>query len=134
MEETQSLDTLLSEGERLLAEGDKIQALDHFKQATLIDVRSERAWLGVAKATDDVDEAIQALGQVITLNPGNVEARNLRLSLQVGNLREGINANEQAYRKNSPPRLLIPVLLALDILVYALLALVGWNRLLDWLR
>ncbi len=132
----QTLDTLLSEGERLLAEGskNKVQALEQFKHATQVDPKSERAWLELAKTTDDVDEAIQALRQVVALNPGNIEARNRLSSLQVSNLREAMNANELTYQDNRARRYIIPVLLILDILLYGFLAATGGERALDWIR
>jgi Flp pilus assembly protein TadD len=132
--ETQSLDTLLSEGERLLAEGNKAQALEQFRRAAEVDPKSERAWLGVANATGGVDEAIQALAQVILLNPENIQARNRISSLQVISLRKDMNANELVYRNTPVRRYIIPVLLLLDILVYGFIAIAGGGRALNWIR
>jgi tetratricopeptide (TPR) repeat protein len=129
-----SIEDLLSEGEHLLAEGNKAQALDQFKRATEVDPKSERAWLGVANATGGVDEAIQALAQVILLNPENIQARNRISSLQVISLRDQMNANELAYRNTPVRRYIIPVLLLLDILVYGFIAIAGGGRALGWIK
>ncbi len=131
MEETQSLDTLLTEGDQQLAAGDKARALERFQFASKLDPKNARAWFGVAKATTSRDEAIDALGEVLTLDPQNAEARNLRLSLQVSSLRDGINAEpeEQPFR-----RWIIPTLLALVIVVWSVAAWLGRDYILQWIN
>jgi hypothetical protein len=130
----QMLETLLSEGERLLAEGNKTLALDRFKHATQVDPKSARAWLGLARSNHDVDEAIRALGQVILLDPGNIEARNLRLSLQVGTLREGMNASERAYRESPLQRFGRPLLAAAVLLVLLAAIVMVKDPVMGWLN
>ncbi len=129
MEATQSLNTPLSEGKI-----NKTESFDRLKRAAQADPKSERAWLDVANATDDLDEEIQALGQVVALNPGNIEARNRLLSLQVGNLRDGINANERAYQENPLRRFGRPLLLLAGLLTLIAIVLVGKDPAQQWLN
>ncbi len=132
MEETLSLDTLLTEGDAQLAVGDKSQARERYQSAARLDPKNAHAWFGLAKATGNRDEAIDALGEVLALEPENIEARNLRLSLQVSGLRDGINTEDQ------PPqhplrRWIIPVLLVLVILVWLVVAWLARGYMIAWI-
>ncbi len=104
----QQIHDLIAEADGLLASGDKAGALSRFQLASRLDPRSENAWLGIARTTDDNDEAVRALGQVMMLNPSNVEARERRLALQMYDLRAGMSSN--AYRENPLERFGRPLL------------------------
>ncbi len=123
MPEPESLDSLLTEGAKALAAGDRQQALIHFYSATRLDPKSVQAWLGLARSTDNRDDAINALGQAVALDPNNVEARNLRVQLQVKNLSEAVSDTVVTYRENPIIRVGRPLLL---LLVVALLAAGAW--------
>ncbi len=132
MQDTLALNTLLADGDKQLAEGDKTHALERFQSAARLDPRNARAWFGVARATGSRDEAIDALGQVLVLDPQNLEARNLRLSLQVNGLREGIHAEEQDP-EHPLKRWVIPILLVLVILVWLVAAWLARDYIVQWM-
>ncbi len=81
---------LVRQGEQLLASMEKTRAYQIFVRATEISPRSEGAWMGRARATDDLDEALTCLEQVIAINPTNNQAREARTFYRVRKLREGM--------------------------------------------
>lgn len=134
MPDSPSPEAILAEGQRLLKAGNKAQALARFQLATKLDPKSETAWLSLANATDNVDEGIYAFGQALSLNPANMEARNLRLALQMGNLRESVNANAATYRDSTFRRIIRPVLIILAIIAFVLAAVVAGYYVINWLN
>ncbi len=87
---------LVRQGDQLLASNDKPRAYKILVRATEVAPRSEGAWLGRAHATEDIDEALICLEQVLAINPNNTEAREARTYYRVRRLREGM-------RKTSEP-------------------------------
>lgn len=134
MPDSQSHESLLAEGQSLLRAGNKAQALARFQVAAKLDPKSETAWLLIAKATEDVDEGIYALGQALSLNPANMEARNMRLALQVGNLREGVYANVASYRESPFRRIIRPVLIVLAVIALVIAVVVAGYFVMSWLN
>lgn len=132
MPDSPSPDVLLAEGHRFLQAGNKAQALARFQVASRLDPKSEDAWISLAKATDNADESIYALGQALTLNPQNMEARNLRLALQMGNLRQGVYANAAAYRDSRFRRIIRPVLIILAVIAFTLATIVATYYVITW--
>jgi hypothetical protein len=132
-DKAQSVVAFLAEGQSLLQSGDKAQALTRFQVATNVDPKSEAAWLGRANATENRNEAVDALDHVLHLNPENVEARKQRLALQVHNLREGVNGTAATYHENPLRRFVRPVLTVLAILIAIPFVVVGLYYAKSWL-
>ncbi len=76
----------------------------------------ERLWLDLARTTRNQEEAIAAVDHALELNPGSIEARNLRIALQMGSLQSAVAPTLSSYR---PSRLAAwrPVLFVLVGLV-----------------
>ncbi len=81
---------MIREGEQALAQGDMARANQLFVRATEISPRNENAWLGRARATSDIDEALTCLEQALAINPNNAQAREARTFYRVRKLREGM--------------------------------------------
>jgi thioredoxin-like negative regulator of GroEL len=81
---------LVREGEQALSQGDKARAYQLFAQATELAPRNEAAWLGRARAIDDLDETLNCLDQALAINPANMQAREARTFYRVRKLREGV--------------------------------------------
>ncbi len=84
----------IREAEAALSEGDRPGAYQLFVQATEISPRSEAAWLGRARAADDLDEALTSVEQALAINPDSVPARESRTVFRVRKLREGMRKTD----------------------------------------
>ncbi len=100
---------LVRQGEQLLASMEKARAYQIFVHATEISPRNEGAWMGRARAADDIDEALTCLEQVIAINPGNNQAREARTFYRVRKLREGMRKTpEPAPEPERPTPAFVP--------------------------
>lgn len=68
---------LVLEGEDLLRQGFHSQAHTLFQQAVEMDAQNERAWIGLARTTDDFEESLTYVQRALQINPENAEAREL---------------------------------------------------------
>ena len=92
---------LIRDGEQALAAGELVRASQLFARATEISPRNENAWVGRARATNDMDEALTCLEQALAINPNNAQAREARTFYRVRKLREGMRKAPEA---SAPPR------------------------------
>ena len=74
---TEQVDKLITFGQMALEQGWYDQAREHFEQAVALNAHSEEAWLQLAKLTDEREETLTCLDKVLSINPGNVEARRM---------------------------------------------------------
>jgi len=73
---------LLAQGVAAAKAGQRTQAYNLLLDAVELDQRSELAWLWLSAVTDNPDDQRICLENVITINPGNAEARGRLLKLQ----------------------------------------------------
>ncbi len=85
---------LVHQAEQALTDGDRPGAYQLYVQATEVSTRSEAAWLGRARTTDDIDEALTCLEQVLAINPDNTAARESRTYFRVRKLRAGMRKTD----------------------------------------
>ncbi len=70
-------DSLAAEAEALARNGERQRAHALFGEATALDPRNDRAWVGCARTTDSLDEALYFVKQALQARPDNAEAREL---------------------------------------------------------
>ncbi len=105
---------LTQEGEALMQVGETAKAHARFEQAVELDPDNERAWIGCARTTEDLERALEYVQQALRIAPESREARELYSWL---------------WRpKNDPGELLsqhprVPVLIAAVIALVSLLVL-----------
>ena len=73
---------LLAQGVAAAKAGQRTQAYNLLLDAVEHDQRNELAWLWLSAVTDNPDDQRICLENVITINPGNAEARSRLLKLQ----------------------------------------------------
>ncbi len=73
---------LLAQGMAAAKAGQRTQAYNLLLDAIELDQRNELAWLWLSTVTDNPDDQRICLENVITINPGNAEARDRLLKLQ----------------------------------------------------
>lgn len=93
---------IVRSGERALASGDRSGAYQAFVRATEASPRNEAAWLGRARACEDIDETLTCLEQALAINPDNMQAREARTFYRVRKLREGVRKMPEPEAE--PPR------------------------------
>jgi tetratricopeptide (TPR) repeat protein len=86
---------LVRSGEQALASGDKTAAYQAFVRATELAPRNEGAWLGRARACEDIDETLTCLEQALAINPDNMQAREARTFYRIRKLREGVRKAQE---------------------------------------
>ncbi|MGB8648013.1 MAG: AAA family ATPase [Anaerolineae bacterium] len=74
---------LVDEGMRLIAQGANERAHALFQQAAQMDPQNDRAWIGCARTTNDLEEALGYVERALKINPSNTEARELHQWLWV---------------------------------------------------
>jgi len=79
---------VLEEGQRALREGDRLSAYGRFKRATELDAQNALAWFWRGSAAPDVDESLECMDQVLSIDPQNEAAKDARWWLRVQKLRE----------------------------------------------
>jgi lipoprotein-anchoring transpeptidase ErfK/SrfK len=92
----------MARGHAAVQNGQRARAQRHFAAVLEIDPSYEGAWLARAAIVDDPQEAMAHLAQVLTLNPGNEQARQELRALRqsAGNL--------PPYRGPLPPQAVPP--------------------------
>lgn len=90
-----SIPELVRSGENALVAGDKGLAYKAFVRATELGPREEAAWLGRARASNDIDETLTCLEQALAINPDNMQAREARTFYRVRKLREGVRKRQE---------------------------------------
>lgn len=93
---------LVRSGEQALASGERSRAYQAFVRATELAPRNEAAWLGRARACEDIDETLTCLEQALAINPDNMQAREARTFYRVRKLREGVRTMPEPQVE--PPR------------------------------
>ncbi len=69
---------LVDEAQAINHQGDRLRAFAMFQRATQMDPRNDRAWLGCARTTEDMEQALAFTDRALEINPMNTEARELR--------------------------------------------------------
>ena len=73
----EQVDKLITFGQMALEQGWYDQAREYFEQAVALNAHSEEAWLQLAKLADEREQVLACLDKVVSINPGNVEARGM---------------------------------------------------------
>ncbi len=68
---------LVQDAESAARKGATQQARAMFEQAARQDPQNERAWIGLARTSDNLDESLACVQRALQINPDNVEAREL---------------------------------------------------------
>jgi chromosome partitioning protein len=68
---------LVENAESTARQGETAKAHTLFEQALELDSKNERAWLGLARTSDDPRAALRYVERVLQINPENVQAREL---------------------------------------------------------
>ncbi len=101
-----SLQLLMRQAEQSLAAGENKKAFELYALATQAAPQNGEAWLGRARAADDLDESLSCVNKAITINPESVAARDARTYFRVRKVREGM---KQAVETAPPPRFRRPL-------------------------
>ncbi len=99
--------------ESMMRAGAQEEAHAGFVQASQLDPKNERAWIGCARTTTDVAQALGFVGRALEINPQNQEGLELR---------DWLRKLESDMK--SPSRKKRPVMLDLAILTLVLLLVV----------
>jgi tetratricopeptide (TPR) repeat protein len=83
---------MLEEGQRALREGDRLGAYERFKRATELDAQNPSAWFWRGSAALGIDEALECMDQVLSIDPGDEAAKDARWWLRVQKLRAHTSA------------------------------------------
>ncbi len=94
----------------------------------------ERSWLDHARHAKHTAEALAALDHVLQINPDNQEARNLRLELQLGTLRDTVEPTVTNYREPFLERWGRPLTVMLGILLVVVLVVLLLGPVRSWLN
>jgi chromosome partitioning protein len=70
-------DSLVEEAQVLARKGEKQTAHALFRRATVLNSQNDRAWVGCARTTDSLEEALHFVKQALQASPDNAEAREL---------------------------------------------------------
>ena len=76
------------EGQCALREGDRTRAYELFRHAAELDPHNASTWFWRGSTAADVDEALDSMEQVLSIDPGNQEAKDAQWWLRVQSLRE----------------------------------------------
>lgn len=69
--------SLVLDGEDLARQGSREQAHSHFTQAVELDPQNERAWVGLARTSEDMEQSLRYVQRALQINPANAEAREI---------------------------------------------------------
>lgn len=69
--------TLVLDGESMSHKGMRAQARARFEQVLELDPKNERAYIGLARTSENTDESLWYVQQALKLNPNNAEAREI---------------------------------------------------------
>lgn len=106
---------MVLDAESVARKGSSQQAYAMFEQAIQLDSQNERAWIGLARTSDDPDDSLNFVQRALQINPGNAEAREL-----YGWLFQPKPTGFQISLRN-----VISILLAIVIIVFLTLYLSG---------
>ena len=68
---------LVEDAQALTRKGAREQARALLEQVTQMDPKNERAWVGLARTTDDLDTALEFVKRALEIDPQNAEALEL---------------------------------------------------------
>ncbi len=92
MEQNQSFDELMAQGQESLQAGDKTRAHGLFEKATQLYPGEVSAWLLRAETAPDAAEATECYERVVALDPQNAQARQKLLDQRLNTLQESAKA------------------------------------------
>jgi tetratricopeptide (TPR) repeat protein len=68
---------LVSNGEEMARNGSPVKAHTLFEQAIELDPQNERAWIGLARTSEDMEQSLHYIQHALHINPANTEAREI---------------------------------------------------------